>query len=164
MNIKKATHLLLMFVVLSCCLVSFDEAHGVKYKCYKLYASWTCMYDGNYNYLTWHSQYVALYTEPWGLYYDSYCDCGGEWNIWKNTMTILYNDEFGTFMSGNKKQGFYNYSDGSWNTLYDYPGCWYLKKMNCKKIVWPSSLENIKQIKDARKKEGSCLPMGKSFQ
>ena len=155
---KKASLLLLMCIVLSCCLTSFDEAYGAKYKCYKLYWNDYCMDDGNYNYLTWNFNYVAIYTDPMGLYYDFAVETYGTWNLWKGTFTVLYDSAYGTFMSGSKKKGHYIYSNGTWHVQNRTPGCYYFKKVNCKTIVTASSLDNIEPRKDGTKKPSCCFP------
>jgi hypothetical protein len=156
---KKTALLLLAFVVFASGIMSFDDAQAApaKYKCYKLYYNANCLNTGITNYKTWAYTYVGLYTNPPGLYYDINCDCYGSWIVWGAAMTIIYDTSEGTLMSGSKKQGFWTYTNGSWNTYNSNPGCWYLQNISCKTIVTSVDLDNPDKEKNRDKNPGMCL-------
>jgi hypothetical protein len=159
MNMKKTVFLLLTVVLFAFSVMSVDEAQATtaKYKCYKLYYNSDCLDTGITDYKTWAYTYVGLYTNPPGLYYDINCDCYGSWVTWGGSMTILYDNTGGTFLSGSKKQGFYIYSNGSWNINSYLPGCWYLQNVSCKTIVSTVDMDNPDHAKSRNTNPGMCL-------
>ena len=125
-NVRKMV-VAMLFILCVFSVTNIQEAAAAD-KCYTFYYSWGCVIDDNYDYKTWSYEYVKLkddgtYTTTAGYY--------GRWNVWKGSMTLRQFNGCEKLVSGTKKQGFMQCTDGS-NPLGTYaPGCWYMKKTKC---------------------------------
>ncbi len=100
-----------LFSVLAMGAVEKGEAST----CYVVYYHWGCLYDWNFNYLTWPYFFVALHNDGTFDYYEhGMWGDYGEWLIWGGSRFLKFESGYGCnpLYAGSKKQGFMNCTDG----------------------------------------------------